>query len=282
MIARAFDVSRNEGLLALVRKAVTFLQSRVLPFSPEEHHLVLQLANNHVKSRVMIDVGAATGSSLAPFVTAGWSVYALEPDSENRAKLERVFRNRPNVFIDPRAAAMERKGEVPFYASDDSIGISSLIPFDASHRLSGTVDTIDLRSFMADYQIGRVGFLKVDTEGYDLLVLKGFPWEVVQPEVVMCEFDDQKTRAVGYGWQDLARFLKERGYIVLISEWKPLVRYGGGHQWRGFDTFPCTLKDPSSWGNLIGVRSSENQLYLEDLFRSFERNSMRLARFRSW
>ena len=55
-------------------------------------------------------------------------------------------------------------------------------------------------------------------------------------------------------WSDMADYLIERGYEVLVSEWHPIKRYGGRHTWRLMQRYPCTLAEPNAWGNLIAVQ----------------------------
>src|SRR5207245_2024611 len=43
---------------------------------------------HRLQTRCMIDVGAHHGSTLLPFLTAGWRVYAFEPIAENRVVLQ--------------------------------------------------------------------------------------------------------------------------------------------------------------------------------------------------
>src|SRR3546814_10690268 len=102
-----------------------------------------------------------------------------------------------------------RCGQV-FYRSDQSTGISGLAAFHPSHVSRQVVDTTTLSDVLADADIDGVDFLKVDTEGHDLFVLKGFPWERFRPAVIECEFEDAKTVPLGYTFHDMARFLLER------------------------------------------------------------------------
>src|SRR3546814_302056 len=102
--------------------------------------------------------------------------------------------------------------------------------------------------------IDGVDFLKVDTEGHDLFALKGFPWERFRPAVIECEFEDAKTVPLGYTFHDMARFLLEKGYRVLVSEWHPIIRYGVRHDWRRLVAYPCELSDEVAWGNILAFR----------------------------
>ena len=44
------------------------------------------------------------------------------------------------------------------------------------------------------------------------------------------------------------------GYRVWLSEWHPIVRYGGNHRWRSVRPYPCELAGAGAWGNFIALR----------------------------
>ncbi len=217
----------------------------------------------------MIDVGASTGLKLAPFADAGWRVFAFEPDPRNRVVLEHVFGDYPNVTIDPRAVSNKSAEKVIFYSSEVSLGISGLTPFHPTHTHTDVVDVTTLKEFLVQHQVHEVDVLKIDTEGHDYFVLKGFPWDLIRPEVVICEFDDGKTESLGYTWQDLATYLKEKDYRVLVSEWKPISEYGGTYQWDRISEFPSKLNSPASWGNIVAVDNEDVTKIILKKFYSF-------------
>jgi FkbM family methyltransferase len=203
---------------------------------------------------VMVDVGAHHGGSLMPFAGDSWRVYAIEPDPRNRAVLRRRFGRKPNVLVDDRAIS-ERDGErVPLFTSPVSSGISALAPFHPTHQATDSVETIRLDTLLAD--VDQVTFLKTDTEGWDLPVLRTFPWDRLHPLAVMCEFEDRKTIPLGYNYHDLAALLSGLGYAVFVSEWYPVVEYGKRHQWRQIQRYPVSLNDARGWGNLVAVDPS--------------------------
>jgi len=218
--------------------------------------------------RVMVDVGAHRGASLEAFARDGWDVLAFEPDPKNRQELEHFCRGQKNVKIDPRALSDHSSGRVPWFQSELSSGISSLQAFHESHESAGCVELTTLRRALEEHKIERVDFLKVDAEALDLFVLRGHPWEWLAPEVVVCEFEDEKTLELGYTFRDLADYLLERGYQVLVSEWYPITRYGGAHRWRRYVPYPCELVSVSAWGNLIAVRDSDAFWKLRNLAQS--------------
>ena len=275
---RAVYVLRREGAKQFASKALSAFGSTILADSPSEANLVFQGLTSIQIAGTMIDVGAATGTALAPFADGGWYVHAFEPDHRNRSKMERIFAGWPRVKIDPRAISDVDQSSVPFFTSSESIGVSSLAPFLGSHVQTDTVETISLRRYIDDFNIWDIEFLKVDTEGSDLNVLSGFPWENCRPSAVMCEFDDFKTNRLGHTWRDMGNLLIEQEYRIIVSEWKPLKRYGDRVHWLGYKTYPCELSDPAAWGNLIATNSNELFETMLELFRKFtERRERRMS-----
>jgi len=215
------------------------------------------LRSNKGSTHTMIDVGAHFGSSLAPFLDRGWKIFAFEPDGKNRQKLlDRLAKHKNSSLVKVYTSAVsnEKRKGVRFFSSEESTGVSGLSAFLPSHESKQFVDTITLSEVLAGESLTSIDFLKIDTEGHDLFVLQGFPWERNRPAVVECEFEDVKTVPLGYTFHDLARFLVEKGYRVYVSEWHPIISYGIQHDWRQLMRYPCELADPKGWGNLLAFR----------------------------
>lgn len=209
--------------------------------------------------RVMLDVGAAFGESLAPFAADGWEVHAFEPDPSNRETLVRDYGRHSNVTIVPSAVS-DAPGSLTLFTSPESPGISSLSPFTPAHVPSGEVPVTTLGEYLSSTpDIERIDFLKIDVEGFEANVLAGHDWSM-PPGVIVLEFENRKTLPLGYSWRDLADELLARGYGVVASEWYPIERYGAVHRWRAFHPYPATLHDENAWGNLIATRERYDDL----------------------
>ncbi len=221
----------------------------------------------------MLDVGAHQGYSAAPFLVRKWTVHAFEPDPKNRAILTSRF---PNITIDPRAVSENDGDEVSLFTSDVSSGISTLSPFHTTHEPTATVRTVRLDTYIREQGIKQVDFLKIDTEGYDLFALRTFPWDTLHPKAVVCEFEDNKTTRLGHDVHEIARFIEQQGYSIVVSEWEPITQYGVRHTWRRFARYPTEL-DADSWGNLIAVEPS----LLESIDRA-GRSAVKRMRLRQW
>lgn len=224
----------------------------------DEVDLIYEVLSDKIKSKVMVDVGAHFGGSLERFAHDGWRIYAFEPDPKNREILSSYCRNITGVTIDSRAVSNQDIEDRPFYNSEVSTGISSLSSFHSTHKQIGTVSTVTLKSFFRENEIKSFGFLKIDTEGHDLFVLQGMPWESVRPDVILCEFEDRKTESLGYDFNDMALYLVDKGYKILVSEWCPIIEYGEQHRWRRFVQYPCELLDELAWGNLIAIKDDKS------------------------
>lgn len=258
-IGTAVRIILREGPIAFLRALKGHISSSYGPYRPNESRIAFEALNAATRKGLMIDVGAHHGGALLPFARSGWQVFAFEPDSKNRERLVESFGDYQNVFIDARAVSDHREEKAVLYRSEESTGISGLSSFHSSHKIGEEVLVTTLESFFDERGIGdeRVTFLKIDTEGFDLHVLRGFPWHESSPDLILCEFEDSKTVPLGYTFHDLADFLVGHGYKLIVSEWHPIKRYGGPHDWRRFATYPCKLEDSNAWGNIFAAMDGE-------------------------
>lgn len=238
-----------------------------------EADLIFEWFDSQAQPGVMVDVGANIGSSLAPYLERGWKIYAFEPDPANRAELRRLVDVSKIRLFDCAVSDHEEEG-VPFYASPESNGISSLSAFRDTHREVNRVRLTTLDRIFSEQQESQVNFLKIDTEGHDLFVLKGFPWKRIKPNVVLCEFEDAKTVPLGYDYRQMGDLLVAQGYEVFLSEWAPIVRYGVQHQWLRWTKYPAALNNPKGWGNFVAFRPGQP---LKPVERYLERFNTTLA-----
>lgn len=224
--------------------------------SIDEGKLVCDLLSS-VENGIMVDVGAHHGSSAALFLRRNWQVLAFEPDTKNRNVLKASLGGYARLTIDDRAVSDSIATGVPYFTSPESTGISGLHAFAASHSVTDHVRTTTLAAALATYSIETVDYLKVDTEGNDLFVLRGFPWHKCRPRAVLCEFENNKTLPLGYCTEDLGDFLVSKGYLLFISEWHPIEQYGARHVFKRFVPYDSRHLVSDSWGNLLALRDTD-------------------------
>ena len=260
-ISTALDILTRDGPIAFLKTCKNHLIHRLRPYRPDESKIAYEALEADKLKGLMLDVGAHFGSSLSLFVRSGWHVYAFEPDTANRQELAKAFECRNNLFIDNRAVSDHTQEKAVFYRSNVSNGISGLSAFHPSHRPNEEVDVITIEYFIDEQGIADrvIDFLKIDTEGFDLNVLRGIPWHRITPRLILCEFEDSKTVPLGYTFNDLTKFLLNHDYKLIISEWHPIKKYGGPHKWKRFTNYPYKIEDPEAWGNIFATR--EDKIY---------------------
>lgn len=224
-----------------------------MPLSLEfdEAKLIRAYFAAHPRVGTIIDVGAQFGTSFRDYLNDGWRAIAFEPDPSKFEKLAK-YEGRAGFALHKVAVGEKPIESLPFYTSPESTGISSLLAFRDSHQVATHVRVVVLGDVLKAENIKSIDYLKIDTEGYDLAVLRGHDWSIL-PEVIMCEFDEIKTRHLGHTYRELADLLTSHGYEVYVSEWAPIIKYGGGYQWRSLLKYPCPLGDANAWGNLVAV-----------------------------
>ncbi|MBU1289526.1 MAG: FkbM family methyltransferase, partial [Alphaproteobacteria bacterium] len=224
------------------------------------------LAARKGDDHIMVDVGAHVGTSAQCFHDLGWSIHCFEPDAKNRAMVCERFGEARNVRIDTRAVSDVAAKGVSFFTSPQSTGISGLHAFHDSHVVSDPVEVTTVADVVADRNLSRIDFLKIDVEGFDLNVLKGVPWDRLKPDVVECEFEDAKTLKLGHDWKDIAEYLSNLGYAVYVSEWHPIIRYGIPHDWHRVAPYQDHEMPDDAWGNILAFQKDPGYPALASAF----------------
>ncbi|MCX8139908.1 MAG: FkbM family methyltransferase [Gemmataceae bacterium] len=209
-----------------------------------------------VQPPVMIDVGAHHGVTLAPFLEAGWQVFAFEPVEENRAEIQRRFGTHPRLQVRGEAVsdscgpkvlhlALHPDGRLhDYHHSLEQLGHTE----EFRPGPSVTVSAVTLDALVARGALPReVGLLKIDTEGHDLAVLRGA--ETLQAAVITVEFWCEGL----YGGrcpspvEEIVRLLQQRGY----HHYAAIIHQGASVrvQWSSLEGLPA-----DAWGNLVFFR----------------------------
>jgi FkbM family methyltransferase len=259
-----------EGQPPAILRAIKRLITRKSFSEPDFiFNIFLKQKDRKSEERILIDVGAHYGISMLKFAKSGWKVFCFEPDDKNRAVLEKtILKNGlKNVVVESRAVS-DANGRAKYYSSDISSGISSLLKFHPSHKEAKEVEITALSSYCNEHKIGHIDFLKIDTEGNDLKVIEGLDLKNNRPKIILCEYEDSKTRLIGYSKENMISCLEVNGYRCLISEWYPIVEYGTRHRWRKL-TDDITLVADNSWGNIIAAEPDFHILLLNAIKKSF-------------
>ncbi len=178
----------------------------------------------------VIDVGAHQGETFQHFsdlIEGEFDYYGFEPNPESFTELEGVVSpqrdDRRSVTCFP-AAVGASAGSVLFRVAKASEVSGVLVPesellirvASGDHELKEAIDVpqICIDDFLAKQKIASVNILKIDTEGYDLEVIRGAQASLRRGivDVVVCEvFFVRYRENQAYFW-DIASVLAELGY----------------------------------------------------------------------
>ena len=167
-----------------------------------EAHFVLSHFHN-AKKGVIFDVGANVGSyskslrKLNPNV----EIYCFEPHPRTFKKLlSNVTDLKINSFnVGVGSADVVLK--LYDYANDDGSSHASLYKdvIEQIHNgqvIAHEVTVISLDTFVSEHKIDRVALLKIDTEGHELEVLKGFQQFIINNKVDLIHFEFNEMNIV--------------------------------------------------------------------------------------
>jgi FkbM family methyltransferase len=173
--------------------AITFGGKEGLTLA-EEHFLARNKAR--LQGGVLLDVGANHGAyarllhKLAPTAR----IIAFEPHPTTFAILTDLFADLPAIVLINQAVA-DQPGHLTLYdfrSSDGSTQASlseAAVAYYSNDIVAHSVDCTTIDGFMMEHAIERIDFLKIDTEGHDLSVLKGARNALRDRKIAMIQFE---------------------------------------------------------------------------------------------
>ncbi|AKV67013.1 MULTISPECIES: FkbM family methyltransferase [Microcystis] len=192
---------------------------------------------SYLPHRLAVDIGANRGDVSSRLLQAGYQVYAFEPFPAVIDKLKNRLGDHPNFRLFPFALGSENQTQELHIATDetpdntyqDASFYSSLTKHSLSEGLVFT-DTIPvtvktLASLQDAEELPKdIGLVKIDTEGFDLEVIKGmgnYRYPVVVAEFWDKNFPFGRSGAMNQ-LPDLVKAMKERDYhwhLVIYRIW---------------------------------------------------------------
>lgn len=183
-----------------------------------EDKAILKLDFDHVLSRYLIEkndmenftflqIGAFDGIMCDPLykylIKYPWKGVMLEPQPAPYKKLSRLYEGRSGINV-INAAISREKGKVLLYiieshtAPEWAQGVASfsrenivkhkdVIPGIENMIKSIEVDAISFESLLNTCPLGQLDLLQIDTEGYDVEILKLFPFHFIKPSIIHFE-----------------------------------------------------------------------------------------------
>ncbi len=193
-----------------------------------------------------IDVGGNVGNYAAELRKRNptLEIHVFEPAAANVDKLKSRFKDDEMVKVVP-VALSDEVGAAALFANEPGSGMASLTKRKLDHlsisfESQEMVNTIRFEEYWRqELQSRRLDMVKVDVEGHELSVLKGFGSALAATEVVQFEFGgtDIDTRTF---FRDFWYFFHDAGFRIFRFTpfgLQPITRYSEGDECFDFTNF---------------------------------------------
>jgi len=181
---------------------------------------------NNIDNCFFIEVGANDGIYLDPLypyiIKNNWSGILIEPNHIVFEELKNNYKNTNNLFFE-NCIVSDKRGMVDFYYNGDNITtLHNTLSYNyAKNNFKEDLKIVPTLSLTFDdliqkYDVKKVDVLMTDVEGYDLDLLKTFPFNNIKPKVIIAEhahlYHQNQTL------EDIINFLGNQGYEYYIND----------------------------------------------------------------
>lgn len=173
------------------------------------------LLKNIQAGMIVFDIGANIGDSvlqIAKKLNGTGSIYAFEPSPDVFQRLNRnVSLNNFNNIKTFNLGMADVESQLSFVVEDKNHSGGAFISKDANNAIKVAVTTID--KFVAEHNLSKLDFLKIDTEGFEVFVLKGGvnTFRNFKPKMFI-EVSDSLLKRAGSSAKELIQILNELNY----------------------------------------------------------------------
>jgi FkbM family methyltransferase len=209
-----------------------------------EHWLVREIIKQSTKDdSIFVDIGANKGEwssyvlSVLKEVKIRGQIFACEPTVSTFAYLQERIGNDPSVKV-LKIALSEKSGEKDFFVVGDLAGTNSLNSIENAQI--ERVKTQRFDDFHSENGLENIHFVKCDTEGHDMSVLRGANHVLDRGLVNVWQFEyNHRWVAAGATLKNVFDFIEDKPYslgklyrngIEIYERWHPeLERFFEGN-----------------------------------------------------
>lgn len=220
-----------------------------------DSHLWSLIRRLDLAGTICLDIGANIGlysMMLSEAVGPNGRVYAFEPERRNFELLSRTrdLNGARNVVCVKKAVAAQ-EGTCSLAVNPYNWGdhfISTAAPEWASTQ---QIDQVSIDQFLAGVAPGRVGFIKIDVQGYEFAVLDGMVQTLANnPQLVLqIEISPTHLRNAGSSATAVVDRLRAAGLVGWDVQYRRITPVG--------PSWAYELMDENYWADLIVSRDAE-------------------------
>ena len=220
---------------------INFFATQFLNFFDYFHKLKiikkLRKINNKFFFRTIFDIGAHKGETIKLFLKnmRVENIYSFEPSTSSfrillkeTNCLKKKFKD-TNIFIENFAIGNEsKKVELHCLNETSSSTINSLNEnskyFKKKENIFGKlvkektiIEQIDFKEYLINKNIKNIDLLKIDTEGYELEVLKGLKELISNVSIILFEHHYDNMIMKNYTFSDIHKLLIEKNFQCVFK-----------------------------------------------------------------
>jgi FkbM family methyltransferase len=178
------------------------------------------------KNGDILDIGANIGYTSCLFARAmnpASKVYSFEPDRSNFELLIDVIqrKNLSESIVAMQYAVGSTDGYVKLWHNEKHSGDHRVVTDHFENQVSGStqissVPMTSVDAFVNDRNIGKIAFIKIDVQGYELAVCEGMKQTLgAFPEIcVCCEYSPESLAELGFDPPRVLDFFRSNGYRI--------------------------------------------------------------------
>ena len=205
-----------------IQRVLNFLGWQIRRFDQSESTLLAQQLNNR-NILELLDVGANQGQFASSLFSAGYngSITSFEPLLIPHKKLKKLAEKNPRWLVADRVAVGAEIGIVEINISQNLVS-SSILPILVDHTSAApnskymgreSISMITLDSFFNKKPMNRP-FIKIDTQGYEMQVLKGCANSLKDVSGVLVEVSIASLYEGQADYISLLSFLRDAGFDI--------------------------------------------------------------------
>ena len=196
----------------------TFLKEKIKEKldAPDMFRSILRLKALGFKPKMIVDIGAYHGewTKEVQHIFPNSVFLMVEPMDEKAALLEQIAtHSKDKIYFEHGLLAAEADKEIVFYKSETASSVLS------EHKENDdfekvTKKTTTLTSVLEKRNITKIDFLKIDTQGYELEILKGATEYLKNTDVVLLEvslLDIHKNVPLVH---EVCSFMYQHGFVT--------------------------------------------------------------------
>lgn len=178
--------------------------------------------------KTILDVGANIGQSAISYSisTEDCDIYSFEPIKKTYEELLKNTAGYPRVKA--HNFGLGERSDTLRALSDGTSASNRIVHAESEGQSYEDVSVVPGELFCRDNGIDHVSFLKIDTEGHDMSVLRGFDEFLRNIDFIQVEASLNPQNTLHVPYRELEDYVRARGFLIFKIYGQTFEFHGGG------------------------------------------------------